>query len=122
MFFMGSPRGVRARGRYFTPYFWPRIHFTSAFTSASGTAVLGGIGTLPHTPWLPFLTFSASFAGAALSARYFAATSLYDGPTIFLSTVWQARQACFFASSSLACAGHAASKPRIRTACFMGSP
>jgi hypothetical protein len=45
-------------------------------TSPSGTVVFGGMGTAPHTPWLPFLTLSASLAGALLSLPYFAATSL----------------------------------------------
>jgi hypothetical protein len=44
---------------------WERIQLTSALTSASGTVGFGGIGTLPHTPWPPFLIFSASLAGAA---------------------------------------------------------
>src|SRR6266478_8560809 len=57
-------------------YFCDRIHFTRALMSASGTWVLGGIGTWPQTPWPPFLTLSTSFASAPGSLRYFAATSL----------------------------------------------
>src|SRR4051794_18729755 len=83
-------------------YFCDRIHFTSDLMSLSGTWLLGGIGTWPQTPWPPFFTFSKSFASACLSSRYFAATSLYDGPTSFLSTAWQAKQLCFLASSSCA--------------------
>jgi hypothetical protein len=39
------------------------------------------------------LIFAASLAGASLSVRYFAATSLRAGPTTFRSTAWQAVQA-----------------------------
>ena len=35
-----------------------RIQSTSFLMSASGTAGFGGIGTLPHAPCPPFLTFS----------------------------------------------------------------
>src|SRR2546421_12112454 len=59
-----------------TGYFWDRIHCTSAFASASGTVVFGGMGTWPHTPTPPFLTLSTSLASAALSPRYLLATSL----------------------------------------------
>src|SRR6185436_20564728 len=57
-------------------YFCDRIHFTRAWTSASGTCALGGIGTWPQTPWPPFFTFSASLAWAPESLAYLAATSL----------------------------------------------
>src|SRR5258706_7406441 len=75
--------------------------------SASGTLEFGGIGTWPHTPTPPFFTLSTSIASAFGSLRYLLATSLYDGPTIFLSTSWHAVQAFFFASSRLANAGEA---------------
>src|SRR5689334_13654551 len=63
--------------------------------SASGTAVFGGIGTGPQTPEPPVLTFCSSLAAAPLSPRYFAATCLYAGPTIALSTEWHAAQPSF---------------------------
>src|SRR6185436_16722188 len=66
----------RARACEKQAHFCERIHFTRVLMSASGTALFGGIGTVPHTPWLPFFTLAASFFGASLSARYFAATSL----------------------------------------------
>lgn len=71
-----------AAGGYFLSV---RIQATNALISSSETAALGGIGTCPHTPAPPVFTFCASFAGAPLSPRYFAATSWNDGPTIFLS-------------------------------------
>jgi hypothetical protein len=60
----GAQCGVPAHrrdcgGRDDTGYFSDRIHLTSAFTSSSFTVALGGIGTWPHTPTLPFFTFSA---------------------------------------------------------------
>ncbi len=55
----------------------------------------GGIGTGPHTPEPPALTFCSSLAAAVLSPRYFAATSWYAGPTISLSTAWHAAQPSF---------------------------
>ena len=72
-----------------------RIQLTSALMSASGTALFGGIGTGPQTPAPPVLTFCSSLAAAVLSPRYFAATWLYAGPTIVLSTAWQAAQPSF---------------------------
>src|SRR5258706_12724858 len=68
------------------PYFCDRTHFTSFWMSASLTVELGGIGTWPQTPAPPFFTLSTSFASAALSPLYLAATSLTAGPTIFLSS------------------------------------
>ena len=44
------------------------------------------------------LIFSASLAAASFWPAYLAATSLYDGPTSFLSVWWQARQFFFSAS------------------------
>ena len=78
--------------------------------SASGTAALGGIGIWPHTPCPPFFTFCCSVA-ATFCPLYFWAISLYAGPTVFLSTVWHARQLCFLASASSACAGSANAAP-----------
>src|SRR5262245_42085463 len=68
-----------------TNYFCVRIHFTIVAMSASFTCALGGIIISPQTPLPPSLTFFTSVASAALSPRYFAATSLYDGPRTFLS-------------------------------------
>src|SRR2546426_5069170 len=90
LLFMGSPGGLPLEGANDTApswrkrrsglqrcdYFCDRIHFTSARTSASGTEALGGIGTWPQVPWLPFFTLSTSFASAPGSLRYFAPTSL----------------------------------------------
>src|SRR5258707_13233972 len=91
-------------------YFCDKTHFTRVLMSASETVEFGGIGTWPQTPTPPFFTLSTSFASAALSPLYLAATSLKAGPTIFLSTAWQAVQALFCASaiSSAAKAGAAA--------------
>src|ERR1700704_3310909 len=83
-------------------YFSDRIHFTSAFTSSSFTPAFGGIITGPQTPEPPFFTFSTSIASAFASPLYLAATSLYAGPTSFLSTWWQAVQPLLVASSRLA--------------------
>ena len=47
----------------------------------------------------------ASVASASFWPAYFFATSLYEGPTSFLSTAWQAMQAFFLAKSALAKAG-----------------
>src|SRR4029077_20393794 len=93
--------------------------------SASGTWPFGGIGTVPQAPVPPFFTLSKSLASAPLSPRYFAATSLYEGPTSFLSTAWQAKQPAFLASSSLARAGAAArapATPKINATTFIESP
>src|SRR5439155_25519502 len=60
--------------------------------SSSGTCALGGIGIGPHTPEPPPLTFCVSLASADESPLYLAATSINAGPTIFLSTPWQAEQ------------------------------
>src|SRR5258708_26671303 len=91
-------------------YLSDRTHFTSFWMSASLTVELGGIGTSPPTPAPPFFTLATSFASAVLSPLYLAATSLKAGPTIFVSTEWQAVQALFVAraSSSAAKTGAAA--------------
>src|SRR5262249_23601358 len=78
-------------------YFRARIHSTSVLRSASAT-LSGGIGIVPQVPLPPLLTFCASFAGAEASPAYLAATSLYAGPTSFLSTVWQPWQLYFVRS------------------------
>src|SRR5512141_2015414 len=95
--------------------------------SASDTDALGGIGTGPQTPEPPFFTFSASFAGALASPRYFAATSLYAGPTTFLSIAWHAVQPSFFINSSPESAARAAPvartpATRITAAIFIDAP
>src|SRR5512135_3810948 len=73
--------------------------------SCSLTCGFAGMGTWPQLPTPPSRIFLASVAGAFLSFLYFAATSLYAGPTSFLSTAWHARQFFCFASSALANAG-----------------
>src|SRR6185369_17096289 len=88
-------------------YLRERTHFTRVLMSSSFTLELGGIGTWPQTPTPPFFTLSTSLASAVASPAYFLATSLYAGPTSFLSMAWQAVQAFFLASSSLARAGAA---------------
>src|SRR3989304_3467940 len=90
--FMGSPgkqgpndtdTAGNEKGRFPGPscqqiapaYLTDRTHFTSALTSASGTAALGGIGTWPPQPCPPFLTLSNIFASASFWAVCFLATS-----------------------------------------------
>src|SRR5436853_5853540 len=95
--------------------------------SASLTCVFGGIGTAPQTPLPPFFTFSNSLSGALASPLYLAATSLYAGPTTFLSIAWQAVQPDFFNRSSpaSALAPPATTRPataRARADIFMKSP
>jgi hypothetical protein len=58
-------------------------------TSDSGTSLFAGIGVVPHTPLPPFITFGTSLSSAAGSPLYFAATSLYAGPTSLVSTLRQ---------------------------------
>src|SRR6185503_8232534 len=86
-------------------YLRESTHATSFLMSASFTWVLGGMGIWPHTPTPPSFTFFSSLAGADLSPRYLLATSLYEGPTTFLSTAWQARQPLLAARASSAHAG-----------------
>src|SRR5690349_5838450 len=113
-----------APARYFLR---ARIQVTSSLMSFWGTWAFGGMGIWPHTPEPPSLTFFSSAAWAFLSARYLAATSTYAGPTIFLSTAWQAAQPSFFinasawALSSAAWAGAAtsAAAASVRNASFM---
>src|SRR5207249_10159458 len=50
----------------------------------------------------PSRIFFASLAAASLSLAYLVATSLYAGPTSFLSTAWHARQFFALARSALA--------------------
>ena len=59
------------------------------------------MGVSPQTPLPPAFTFLISAASAPLSLRYFAATSLYDGPITFLSMPWQVVQPLACASFSL---------------------
>src|SRR6185437_440123 len=82
-------------------YFSARISSTIFLISASETrGEFGGIGIGPQTPEPPFFTFSTSISTALGLPRYLAATSLYDGPTIFLSSEWHALQPSFFIMSS----------------------
>src|SRR5689334_16217116 len=76
--------------------------------SASLTCEFGGIGTGPQTPAPPFLTFVCSLAAALLSPRYLLATSLYAGPTTFLSIAWHAGMQLFFVSRSVPASASAA--------------
>ena len=80
---------------------------------------LGAIGTGPNTPEPPLRTFSISLAVASWPL-YFAAISLKDGPTIFLSLAWQAMQpALFIASSGPAAQAVAANRAAMAiTICF----
>src|SRR4030095_8196756 len=115
------------RRRHERTYFSARMYATKILMSASDTVAFGGIGTGPQTPEPPLFIFSASFAAAPASPRYFAAPSLYDGPTTFLSTAWQAVQPSFFISSSPESAARAApvaSTPatRITAAIFIVTP
>src|SRR5262249_46296369 len=86
-------------------YFCARIHSTIVLRSASGT-LFGGIGIWPQTPLPPLLTFCSSFAGAPASPAYLAAISFQEGPTSFLSRVWQAWQ-LYLVRSGVASAGAA---------------
>lgn len=93
-----------------------RIQVTNCLASASLTWVLAGMATVPQTPEPPLSTLAVSLSAAVLSPLYLAATSLYAGPTTFLSTVWQARQFFFLAKSSLAMAdvlARTARAPRV---------
>src|SRR5262249_7476134 len=73
-------------------YFVDRTCCTAAFNSASEAVIFGCV--------FPSLIFSTSFASAAASSLYFAATSLYAGPTFFLSTSWQFKQPLAFSTSA----------------------
>src|SRR5512147_726341 len=94
--------------------------------SASVTVGFGGIGTWPQTPTPPAFTFAASLAAAPASPLYFAETSLYAGPTTFLSIAWHAVQPYFVSSAiaSCACALPAAQRPAATTIAiaFIGAP
>src|SRR5690606_41968851 len=48
----------------------------ASFLASSSLTALGGIGTGPHTPELPFLILPASIATASPLPAYLAATSL----------------------------------------------
>src|SRR5450631_1622675 len=119
-----SPGG--SRGYFFSV----RIQVTRSLMSASGTCAFGGIGIWPQTPTPPFLTLSTSLATAPASPLYLAETSIYGGPTSFLSMVWQAAQPSFFiiasavVLSSAAWAPPATSRPAAKTKHwrFMQSP
>src|SRR3989440_8733171 len=84
------------------------MYFARVFASSSLTVPFGGIGMGPHTPVEPSLIFFTRYASASFLDLYLAATSLYAGPTSFLSTVWQLRQAFSFKSS---CASAASEGP-----------
>src|SRR5574337_1007349 len=104
-------------------YFRPRMYVIAAFKSASLilSGGLGDIGTGPHTPEPPLRTFSNSLAAASAWPAYFFATSLYDGPTIFLSSEWQARQPAFFIASGSAARALAVTKHAASAMAVMGS-
>src|SRR5438445_322072 len=84
------------------------MYFASVLASSSATVPLGGMGTAPHTPVEPSLIFFTRYASASFLDLYLAATSLYAGPTTFLSTVWQLKQFFSFKSS---CASAASRGP-----------
>src|SRR5690606_5150173 len=63
------------------------------------------MGTGPQVPWLPFMILPASMSTASFWLANFLATSLYAGPTTFLSTEWQAMQFLDLARASSAIAG-----------------
>src|SRR5690606_1598298 len=86
--------------------------FRSASLILSGG--FGAIGIGPKLPLPPVRTFCINVATTSWPL-YLAAISLKEGPTIFLSLAWQARQpALFIAASGLACAG--AEAPSTATA------
>jgi len=95
------PRRRRAHCRHFRP----NTQVASFFASASLTCGLAGMGIAPHTPAPPFWILVASMSAALASPAYFLAMSLYDGPTSFLSTAWQAVQFLALARASSARAG-----------------
>src|SRR5690242_4467596 len=88
LFWVPDDSGMTSRNK--RGHLIDRIQATSFLMSSSLTALLGGIGTWPHTPTPPFFTFSSSIAWALALPLYLAATSLYAGPTSFLSTAWHA--------------------------------
>ena len=61
------------------------IQAASFLASASLTWALAGMGTGPHTPEPPLMILAASLSTASFWPAYLAATSLYEGPTSFLS-------------------------------------
>jgi hypothetical protein len=65
--------------------------------SASAPPRSAASAPVPTRRSRPFFTLSNSLAGALASPRYFAATSLYDGPTTFLSIAWHACSRLFSA-------------------------
>src|SRR5712692_1183153 len=107
-------------------YFTVRMYFASVLASSSATVPLGGMGMAPHTPVEPSLIFLDRYASASLRDLYLAATSLYAGPTSFLSRVWQLRHAFSFSSCSASAARAAPLQSEtaaaIRTMGFMNSP
>src|SRR5262245_53061145 len=116
---MAASASVRA-------YLRVRMNFAIVFSSSSLTVPFGGIGIGPHTPVDPPLIFPARYASASLRDLCLAATSLYAGPTTFVSTWWQVRQ---FLSLRSCCASAANAAPLARaspsdemTTYFMGSP
>src|SRR5690606_15185218 len=66
-----------------------KTHSARIFASSSVTG-LAGIGIGPQTPALPFLILRARVSTAPSTPAFLAATSFRAGPTILLSTVWQA--------------------------------
>src|SRR5690606_3739897 len=60
----------------------------------------GVIGISPHVPAPPAITFSERGEIFACVNSYFAATSLYDGPTILFSIVWHVLQSLELISAS----------------------
>src|SRR3970282_1763306 len=76
----------------YQPYFVASTCRTAALSSASDAATFG---------WpLPSLILATSSPSAPLLPLYFAATSLYAGPTFFLSVSWQLRHPLAFSTSA----------------------
>jgi len=57
------------------------------------------MGMGPQTPLPPLTILAASLFTASPWPAYLLATSLYDGPTSFFSTAWQAMQFLAVASA-----------------------
>src|SRR6266568_4304744 len=121
-----GPAPAPALARREPAYFTVRMYFARVLASSSATVPLGGMGMAPHTPVEPSLIFFARYASASLRDLYLAATSLYAGPTSFLSRVWQLRHAFSFSSCSASAARAAPLQSEtaaaIRTMGFMNSP
>src|SRR5687768_18576251 len=86
--------------------------YSASFFASSSVTLFGGISIPPHLPLLPFTMLVTIWAGASFSPLYLPAISLKDGPTIFVSTSWQARQPLARAMLRSAVAGSATAVTR----------